>query len=640
MTTQKTTIQIVEDDGLVAEDIRRSLEESGFAVSRAVPTAVQALESAKEDSPDLVLMDIKLKGDMDGTEAALKIHDLYDIPIIYLTAYCDTDVLEKAKLCGPFGYIVKPFDDRELKTTIEIALYKHAMEKRLKDSEQWLLTTLNSIGDGVITTDTTGMITFINPVAESLTGWNISEALNQSLDNVFQIINESTGQPVGGLARKVIDEGRVLSLDNTTLLIRRNSTDKVLIGDSAAPIRNKKGEITGTVIVFRDITHKRRMEEHLLTSQKMQSVGTLAGGIAHEFNNILGGIMGYTELALEDIPADSPGRDSLEEISKLSDRARDVIKQLLMFSSKSWQERTVLQPHLPVASGLRVLRATTPASIEIRSDISENTGPIMGDPIQLQQVLVNLCLNAVQALEGASGGLIEVGLWPVVPDAALLEKCPELSVREYTQLTVTDNGTGIEPEILHQIFDPFFTTKDVGKGSGLGLAVVHGIVKNHGGTIHVSSTPGRGTTVTAFFPKARAEQTVADRKEEIPTGNEHILLVDDEGYLAVTTKRILEHLGYTVTALTDSRETFEIFKADPEQFDLVITDLSMPHMNGDRLASEIVGIRPDIPVILATGYADAVSDDTLQACGIKALLPKPSQKRDIAGVIRSVLDRH
>jgi len=386
-----------------------------------------------------------------------------------------------------------------------------------------------------------------------------------------------------------------------------------------------------------DITERKQLEDDLRQSQKMESVGTLAGGVAHEFNNILGGILGYTEIAKEDAPEDSSVRESLDEIFKLSIRARDVVKQILSFSRKGEKEHKPLQPHLVIEESLKVLRATIPTSIEIRHSIDKNSGTIMANSTQIHQVGMNLCMNATHAMED-KGGVLEVGLVPVVIDAEDVKKSPDLKTGEYVKLTVTDTGSGINPKNISKIYDPFFSTKDVGKGTGMGLSVVHGIVKDHGGAITVNSREGQGTTFSVFLP--RIEATIEEKKNDdaIPKGTENILVVDDEEHLVLLMKKMLERLGYKVTALTSSLEMLELFKKDPQRYDLIITDLTMPHLTGDRLALEVTTIRPDMPVIIATGYSDAVDNDKVKQSGIKAFIPKPYQKQELAKTIRLILD--
>jgi len=398
---------------------------------------------------------------------------------------------------------------------------------------------------------------------------------------------------------------------------------------------------TGKLVRFEiaiDITDLKNAEAQLRQSQKMESVGTLAGGIAHEFNNILGGIFGFLDIAREDAPGNSPIRESLDEIQRLGMRARDVVKQILAFSRKEPHQKKPIRLSSVIEKELKMLRATIPKTIEIRQKMDNTCGTVLVDQTQIQQVLMNLCVNAKDAMQ-EKGGVLEISLSPVVVRMENLQQYPDLSPGEYVKLSVKDTGRGIAPENMDKIFDPFFTTKDVGEGTGLGLSVVHGIVKDHAGIITVSSELGKGTTFSLLFSVTDTEVTAKAEEKFLPTGTENILIVDDEDFMVFPQKRILEKLGYRVTAMTSSLEALELFRKKPQAYDLIITDLTMPHLTGDRLASEITSIRPDMPVILTTGYADSVDSEEIKQSGIKAFISKPFQREELARTIRLMLDK-
>ena len=333
----KEKILIVEDDRIVAEGTKRSLKRLGFNVSGIVSYGEKAVERIKECDPDLVLMDIMLKGEMNGIQATDLIHTQFDIPVVYLTAYTDEDVLNRAKITEPFGYIVKPFEERELNTTIEIALYKHKMETKLKERKAWLRTTLRSIGDAVIVNDTKGNITFINSVAETLTGCGQEEVVGKPLTDIYKIINEQTRENIEISFAKAIRNGSVVGLTNNTILITKDGKE-IPIDNSVSAIRDEKENVTGIVLVFRDISERKhaekeriKLQEQLHQSQKMEAIGTLAGGIAHDLNNLLTVILGYSELAMDNAPELSPVRQDLEEIKKAGIRSQDVVKTAFKF---------------------------------------------------------------------------------------------------------------------------------------------------------------------------------------------------------------------------------------------------------------------------------------------------------------------
>jgi signal transduction histidine kinase/ActR/RegA family two-component response regulator len=384
---------------------------------------------------------------------------------------------------------------------------------------------------------------------------------------------------------------------------------------------------------------KKRLEAQLSHSQRMEAIGTLAGGIAHDFNNILGAISGYTELAMAKAPRESKISQYLTQIYLSSRRAVDLVRQILEFSRETEQSLRPIAISALVRETLKMMRATIPTSIAIHEDIRSERDTVLCDPTRIHQVIMNLCTNAYQAI-GDRPGEIEVTV-----ETTEISEESELPVHgldpgAYIRLTVRDNGSGMEPAVMDRIFDPFFTTKKTGEGTGLGLSVVHGIVKNYRGKITVESHDGQGSTFHVYLPLAPGTQSEPIGEDTAPTigGSERILLVDDEEFLAAMTQEILEELGYHVLAMTDSTEALAVFRAGPEKFDLLITDQTMPKLSGTDLAQEVILVRPDIPVILCTGFSRAVDAKQAQAMGIREFIMKPITKYQIAGAIRRVLN--
>jgi signal transduction histidine kinase/CheY-like chemotaxis protein len=380
-------------------------------------------------------------------------------------------------------------------------------------------------------------------------------------------------------------------------------------------------------------------ERQLQQVMKLQAIGTLAGGIAHDFNNILFPIVGYTELTMDDIPEDSQARQNLEEILKATNRAKELVQQILTFSRQGGQERKPLQVQSLIKEALKLLRATIPSTIEIECNVGEECGHIMGDPTQIHQVVMNLCTNAYHAMQ-ETGGTLEVTLKEIDMSYEQSMERVGMKVGRHLELTVKDAGHGMGAEVLERIFEPYFTTKELGKGTGLGLSVIHGIIKNHGGDISVSSQLGKGTTFTVYLPVIDdIDVAIEPVKTAAATqGNEHILLIDDEEQIIDIEQQILERLGYKVTAKTDSQEALEEFAAQPEKFDLVITDMTMPKMTGDQLARKLMDIKPDISVILCTGFNETITEQKALAMGIDKFVMKPIVKDELAKTIRNVLD--
>ena len=394
---------------------------------------------------------------------------------------------------------------------------------------------------------------------------------------------------------------------------------------------------TARMAAIRDITEKKKLEGELHHVLKMESIGTLAGGIAHDFNNIVGIILGNAELAMDDVPEWNPARHNLEEILTASRRAKDVVRQLLSFARKTKLEKKPTNILPIVKDSLKLLRSSIPTSIELRQNKAKNVDTILADPTQINQVLINLCTNADHAMP--DGGVIVVTLKNVELDEEAAAQYTDLNPGRYVNLVVSDTGHGISLEEFDRIFDPYFTTKELGKGTGMGLAVVHGIVKGHNGLITVESELGKGTTFNIFFPAVEKEAMVeTETGEELPSGDERILFIDDEESLVKMGHQILERLGYKVETTISPIEALELFRSKPDQFDLVITDLTMPKMTGDKLVKEILNIRPDIPIILCTGFSEKIDEKKANAIGASDYIEKPLDKRDFAFNIRKVLD--
>ena len=389
------------------------------------------------------------------------------------------------------------------------------------------------------------------------------------------------------------------------------------------------------------ISERKRLEAQLRQAQKMEAIGTLAGGIAHDFNNILTAILGYTDLALDDIRQESTAWNYLHEVRKAGLRAKTLVQQILTFSRRTEQPRTPVPLPLLIKEVLALLRASIPSTIEIRQEITQDVGTVLGDPTQLQQVLLNLCTNAAHAMH-VTGGRLEVRLEAVVVDTPMITQHPELQPGPSVCITVTDTGHGIPPEVMERIFEPFFTTKGPGEGTGMGLALVHGIITDHGGAVLVDSVVGQGTTFTIYLPRSpEPAQNEASQDASVSPGSqpgtECVLFVDDETILVSLGQAILQRLGYDVVACTSSVEALEVFRAAPRRFDLVITDQTMPHMTGEVLAQELRRLRSDIPIILCTGFSHVMHAERAQELGIDAFLMKPLAMQDLAQTIQQVM---
>jgi two-component system cell cycle sensor histidine kinase/response regulator CckA len=506
----------------------------------------------------------------------------------------------------------------------------------LQQQRDWLDVTLASIGDAVIATDGQGVITLLNPIAARLTGWPAADALGLPLGEIFQIRERDTRTLADDPVAHVLREGVSISLAAPTVLCTRQGHELV-IATSAAPIRMRGGGLAGVVLVFRDITERVQLEEQLRQAHHLQALGTLAGGIAHDFNNVLAVIMGYTELATMALPLSSPPHAALQHTLAAVHRAKALVHQILVFSRQQPVGRAPLALASILQEAVTFLRASLPATITLHLQLGDPVGPVLADATQIHQVFMNLCTNAGYAMR-ETGGTLDIHLDGVEVDPTLAATHPDLTPGLYVRVTVRDTGPGIAPAVLARLFEPYFTTKALGEGSGMGLAVVHGIVTSHGGAVTVQSAPGQGAMFTVYLPRLAQDVGVPPvlAPGPLPRGHERILLVDDEASVAEMGQRLLTQLGYAVVAYTSSREALDAFRAAPHRFDLLLTDHTMPEMTGEALARAIRQIRPELPLILCTGFSETMTAGHARGLGIDAYLMKPWEIRVLAQTLRRV----
>jgi PAS domain S-box-containing protein len=520
--------------------------------------------------------------------------------------------------------------DHILSIIRDITAEKRAAEA-LRLSEERYRAVVDHASDAIIVAQD-NMLKFVNPKATEITGYPTDELCSRPFTDF--IYPEDRAMVADNYKRRL--EGEEFPTIYPFRIIDREGNIHWL--EINAVVIDWEGK-PATLNFLRDITQQRSLEAQLQHAQRMKAIGTLAGGIAHDFNNILSAIMGYTEIALfHESSEGSPARKSLEQVLSAGERAKDLVKQILAFSRQAEEERRPILLEPLVKEALKLVRATLPSTIEIRQFIAPHVGSVMADPTQIHQVLMNLCTNAYHAIRG-EGGVLEVRLEPTTlnADEAALRN---LRSGNYLALSVSDTGCGMSPEVVERIFDPYFTTKEKAMGTGLGLAVVHGIVKGHGGAISVESKLGKGSTFTVYLPLIEDVKLLkeAETEESLPTGDERILLIDDEPTLVDIGKQMLERLGYRVVIRTSSTEALELFRRAPDEFDLIITDQTMPQMTGDQLAKEVMKLHPCTPIILCTGFSEKISKQEAIAMGIKAFLMKPLVITDLAKTIRKVLD--
>ena len=503
--------------------------------------------------------------------------------------------------------------------------------RALSESKQKFESMVNEINIGVVLISPKMEVVELN---RKMRQWFPSTDVGK-LSMCYQAFNDPPGDQACGNCptQQTLGDGRVHE-GTRTVQIGGNAHHLRII---SSPILNDSGEVTGAIEMVEDITDRLKMENQLRQSQKLESIGTLAGGIAHDFNNILSSILGFTELALDDAPQKSLLEENLQEVYAAGIRAKGLVQQILMFARQSDDALKPVQVDLIAKEVMKLIHSTTPTTIGIEQNIKSKS-LITGNPTQVHQLLLNLCSNAVHAME-KSGGTLSITLEDAQIGRNDTLRQWDLDPGDYLKIAVADNGSGIDPAIIDSIFEPYFTTKAIGEGTGMGLAIIHGIVESYGGKITVDSTLGVGTVFTVYLPICKKRGVPVEHKhEQIQTGVERILFVDDEVPIGEMSSAILRRLGYSVTNRTSSVEALALFRSNPNDFDLVVSDMTMPNMTGDKLAIELMRIRPDIPVILCTGYSKQISDKTASDIGIKALIYKPITKSDLAKIVRKAID--
>jgi two-component system cell cycle sensor histidine kinase/response regulator CckA len=764
-----TPILVVEDEYIVGKDIEARLSSLGYDVTAVVGSGEEAVLQVQQRRPQLVLMDIMLKGEMDGIAAAERIRALADVPVVFLTAFADMQTLRRAQVTDAFGYLLKPFEERELQITIEMALYKHQMESRLRESQQRLATTLRSIGDAVISTDTDGRITFMNPVAEYLTGWREHDARGRGLCEVFAVSGGRIRPLLAQFLQSGCKDGELPPREGGVITTRDGRT--IPIDDSASLIRDDHGNSSGVVVVFRDITERKvaeralreseeryrkffeealtgnysvladgtivdcneafarifhfpaqaaatganlhalypdqrsltqflehlaasrrltyyekemrgvdgrrvhvienaigefddagkltrykgyifddtvrkRLEEQLQQSHKMESVGTMASGIAHDFNNIINNVLGFATQLTKHVHDPVKVMKYAQTIEKSATRGAELSAQLISFARVGQRENRPLNVRQVVDEVVALCTETFPRSIVIAKRVEPAVRMVLGDHGGLYQVLLNLCVNArdaIAAKDGMASGSITVEARNIVAGSDVSAQLIGGEGTPCVELRVSDDGSGIPREIRDRIFDPFFTTKERGRGTGLGLSVVYSIVRNHHGVLFVESDEGRGSTFRVVLPsidQVPEVQVSADVLTAARGKNELILVVDDEESMQELARDLLEDAGYRVLTAGSGYEAIDLYREKSHEIDLVILDLVMSGVDGGQTYQALKRINPSVKAFFCTGFMPDKLIASLAEKERLLTLQKPFQPGAFVKAVRDSIDRH
>lgn len=654
---KKARILIVEDEAIVAEDLENLIIDFGYEMVGSVVDADDAIQQAIEHRPDLILMDIVLKGNKNGIDAANEIKDILKIPIIFLTAYSDLKLIEEAKNTGPYAFIVKPFQDKQVIASIEMALSRSQIEKKLFQSEEIYHTLIDNIQDGLFLIQD-GKLKFVNEAFSRIPGYTVDEVLGMDFEDF--VAPEDRDMVVDRYVKMMKGE-KVLS-NYEFHGIRKNEKKRTTIYMVCSFITYQgKPAVLGTV---KDITKRKQLEEQmqvinneleeriierttelkqtykqLYHAQKMESVGILAGGIAHDFNNLLTVILGNILLAKKDVDPEGRGFNVLLEAEDASLRAKDLTQELLTFSKGGEPiKRTISIAKLIKDTVNFTIRGT---NVTCEFEIPDNLYNIDGDDVQITQVISNIIINADQAM--LKGGTIRVRCENVTISSEN-ENTTLPENKNFIRISIEDHGTGMPKEQISLIFDPFFTTKE--KGSGLGLATAYSIIKKHGGQITVESEVGTGSTFYIYLPAAqkkvspKADMDVIEKPSE--GSGERILVMDDDENIRFLLSEILTSYGYITESACDGAQAIELYKKAHEsanQFDLVILDLTIPAgIGGKETIKELIKIDPDVKGIVSSGYSNDAIMANYRQYGFSGVISKPYRPDDLVRVVQDVLN--
>ena len=636
-------ILVVEDERVVARDIQRTLTDLGYDVPETAATAEQAIHLASEHCPDLVLMDIRIKGDRDGIETAGILRKRFGVPVIYLTAYADAPTVERAKATEPLGYLLKPVKANELRSVVEIALYRHEIEKRLREHEQWLATTLRTIADAVISTDPEGRINYMNPVAEALIGKRLDNALGRPCRDVLHLFDNRSGAALENPIDQALRAGKTITVEGS---LANPDGSEHFVTDSTAPIVDDSGRILGAVMVFRDISEQKRLQRQLEQADRLASVGIIAAGAAHEVTSPLDVILANIRFVLDQIRTHKnellASRDKQEHgrtddiESALADaltggeRVRRIVTELKMFGRIVPGKTANVDLHEVLEHALELTQHELFPRARIVKVFAERI-LVEAESTRLVQVFVNILLNAAQAIPPDGRASNEVKIITSIDRAG------------HVVIEVHDTGAGMSPEVVKRAFEPFFTTKDVGQGTGLGLSICHGIIKSFAGEIEIKSHLGAGTVVRVTLPIAYTETDNSTRKNASPVTDGprgYLLIVDDEPMTRLSVQRILG-ATHALTSPKTANEAIALIDGGV-RFDLILCDVMMPGLTGMDIHQQLLSRHPDQArrmVFMTSGALPPEAVEFIRSVPNRCI-EKPFDPAQLQRLVRELLGEH
>lgn len=592
-------ILIVEDEKLVAADIQGHLEKLGYAVPGIWSTGEEAIRDATKSPPDVVLMDIRLKGRIDGIETARIIQSRLNIPVIYVTAFADDRTLQRAKSTEPYGYVLKPFGIRELQTAIELALHKHSRERRGRNNEQWLLGLIANMGIGLIAIDQAGTVCMMNPKAEEYTGMDLGSALGSMWSDILTFTS-TRGDGSDCPVRKALTQNLSCEIQNAPVLFPKTRSQAVISG-AVSVMAGPDGGRTA-IVVFRDTTIWRDIDERYRSARHLDDLRRLAGGLAHHFSNYLTLVSGYSEALSRSFDQADPRFRDVRTIQKVAERASNLTRGLLSFSRNQPVSPRILNPNHAISSVLDVIKLAVGPSVTIQEEMDASAGKVEVDPTHLDQILTALIENAREAMP--DGGPITIRTSNLEVDLQLASRFVDLAPGSYVRIDVSDHGMGMSYEVQTHIFEPFFTVKDRMRGTGLGLSAVYGLVKQNRGHIWFESEPKKGTTFSVCLPRVDGLHSVPFSVPRSLHGTESVLVIDDDPEARAQSRDMLLELGYRVLEASSGNEALKICEQQREEVHLVIGDVMMPNMTAAELRSRLAAVRPEVRVLFVSTFSE------------------------------------